>query len=221
MKEKKYLSIISHYEKCLHDHGDSHLGVDWPTEMDADLRHEVMLGIIQYYQNRKVKLLDFGCGASHLYDYIIRKNMADLIDYHGLDISEKFISLSKNKYPHINYYCQNITENNYNLDQFDYIILNGVFTEKCDLSFDEMFTYFKEILIRVKKITRIGFAFNVMSKQVDWERKDLFHLQFDKLANFLTQNISRHFLIRHDYGLFEYTTYVYNNHTLLNQQFQY
>jgi hypothetical protein len=52
-------------------------------------------------------------------------------------------------------------------------------------------------------------AFNVMSKHVDWERDDLFHLPFDELGRWLVSSISRNFVIRADYGLYEYTTYVY------------
>jgi hypothetical protein len=48
-----------------------------------------------------------------------------------------------------------------------------------------------------------------MSKQVEWERDDLFHLPFDVMASFLAERLSRRFVIRHDYGLYEYTTYVY------------
>ena len=50
-----------------------------------------------------------------------------------------------------------------------------------------------------------------MSKQVDWERDDLFHLPLDLLADYLTRNLSRHFVIRNDYGLYEYTVYVYHD----------
>lgn len=48
-----------------------------------------------------------------------------------------------------------------------------------------------------------------MSKDVDWEREDLFHLSLDELSNFLTKEVSRNFIIRNDYGLYEYTTYLY------------
>ena len=54
-----------------------------------------------------------------------------------------------------------------------------------------------------------GVAFNVMSKHVDWERDDLFHLPFDEMAGFVTRNLTRNFVIRNDYGLFEYTVYLY------------
>ncbi len=30
------------------------------------------------------------------------------------------------------------------------------------------------------------------------------------LVNFLTRELSRHFIIRNDYGLYEYTTYLYH-----------
>ena len=92
---------------------------------------------------------------------------------------------------------------------FDYIIMNGVFTEKNTLSFDEMFSYFQKVILRVFPKAKIGLAFNVMSKHVDWEREDLFHLPFDVLAAFLMKNVSRKFYIRNDYGLYEYTTYVF------------
>ena len=72
-----------------------------------------------------------------------------------------------------------------------------------------IFDYTKAVLLKVFALARVGIAFNVMSKQVEWERDDLFHLPFDVLADFLTSELSRNFIFRHDYGLFEYTTYVY------------
>jgi hypothetical protein len=44
---------------------------------------------------------------------------------------------------------------------------------------------------------------------VDWERDDLFHLPFHTMADFVRGELSHHFLFRQDYGLHEYTTYVY------------
>ncbi len=207
------MEIVSHYESCLEKYGDTHLGVDWPKKKDADKRYEVMLGVIDYnpIENNnpaKITLLDFGCGASHLYEYIVKHNLNNL-EYSGLDLSEKLISLSKRKFPHITYYCVDILDDDTSIPNFDYIVMNGVFTEKRNLSFDEMFSYFKELVEKVFAKVKKGLVFNVMSKQVDWERKDLFHLSLDLLADFLTKNISRKFIIRNDYGLYEYTTYVY------------
>jgi len=190
-------------------HGDTHLGVDWPKQETAETSYRVMLELMRPSVQGRVSLLDFGCGASHLYEYMTRHGLHNRIEYCGLDVSEKFIELSRRKFPSNTYYCLNILDNADCLPNFDYIVINGVFTEKLDLSFDEMLTFFKDMVSQVATKARIGIAFNVMSKQVDWEREDLFHLPFDVLAHFLTKKISKNFIIRHDYGLYQYTTYVY------------
>ena len=209
MQDKKYLSIVSFCESCLEKYGDNYLGVGWTKKQEhADIRYQVMLEVIKSDSTGKNKLLDFGCGTSHLYEYILRNNLKN-IEYSGLDISKKFYELSKSKFPTINYYYMDILESNVDLPEFDYITINGIFTLKCNQSFDEMFSFFRSILIKLFPKVRVGIAFNVMSKQVDWERDDLFHLPFDSLASFLTKNLSRNFIFRHDYPLYEYTTYVY------------
>lgn len=209
MEGKDYQRIVSHYEACLAKHGDNHLGVDWPKKQDVDTRYRVMLEVIRPGTSGTVTLLDFGCGASHLYEFIVRQGLRTAIQYSGLDLSQKFVDLSRGKFPSNRYYCVDILDDHVTLPEFDYVVMNGVFTEKRDLSFNQMLEYFQAVVSRVFRLARVGIAFNIMSKQVDWERDDLFHLPFDLLATFLTKNVSRHYVMRHDYGLYEYTTYVY------------
>lgn len=211
MTKPKYYGIVAHYENCLAQYGDSHLGVDWPKPEHVDLRYQIMLEVIRPVGGQRVTLLDFGCGASHLYDYILRRQL-DYIEYSGLDISEKFVALSRSKFPAVQYYCLDALVESAQLPTFDYIVMNGVFTEKRSLLFSEMWDYFASLIRTVYSRTRYGLAFNVMSSHVDWEREDLFHLPMDTLAAFLTKEISRDFVIRNDYGLYEYTTYVYRGH---------
>jgi SAM-dependent methyltransferase len=208
MEDKKYLAIVAHYEACLDQHGDSHLGVDWPKQNDAETRYRVMLEIIKEPTPRPIRLLDFGCGASHLYEFIVANSVTG-VEYSGLDISPKFIALSREKFPFLEYYCCDFLNDQIDLPIFDYIVMNGVFTERQELTFDEMFDYFKLLVKRAFDHAARGIAFNVMSSHVDWERDDLFHLPIDSLAAFLTKSLSRNFTIRNDYGLYEYTTYVY------------
>lgn len=211
MPEKKYKNIISHYEDCFDKHGDNHKGMDWPNAKDAELRYQIMLEVIRNPNEAEINLLDFGCGVAHLYEYILRDDMFyKNISYSGSDISEKFISICKEKYPNNKFYCIDILAKGVDdFPCFDYIVLNGVFTEKCNLTEEEMWEYFKDMIQVIFKKTNHGIAFNVMSKAVDWERDDLFHLSLDKLVNFLTDKLSRNFVIRNDYGLYEYTVYLY------------
>jgi cyclopropane fatty-acyl-phospholipid synthase-like methyltransferase len=206
--KKPYLSIIRHYESCLEKYGDTCQGVDWPNADDAQVRYRVILEVIKGNPAAKVNLLDFGCGASHLYEYILR-HQYDQIEYSGLDLSPAFIHLSQKKFPSIRYYNVDILDTSSSLPDFDYIVMNGVFTEKRELTFDEMLTYFKDVVARAFNKARVAIAFNVMSPHVDWQRQDLFYLPLDTLAAFLVEKLSRDFVIRNDYGLYEYTTYVY------------
>jgi len=207
--KKPYKKIIEHYENCLKEHGDTHLGVDWPNLEDALTRYKIMLDIIKLNEdNDQVSLLDFGCGASHLFEYI-KDQKLNQIKYSGLDISHSYIELSKSKYPENTYYDYDIMKEENKLPEFDYIICNGVFTEKRELSFDDMWAYVQVILPIIFGKASKGIAFNVMSKSLDRERWDLFHLSADLIIDFMTKKLSRNFILRNDYGLWEYTVYLY------------
>ena len=209
--EPGYHSIVQHYEACLERHGDTHAGVDWPNAADADKRYRVMLDVVREPETA-VSLLDFGCGAAHLVEHMQKRQLEQKltqIAYAGLDASPKFTALCQHKYPALPFYCMDVLQDHAALPMFDYVVMNGVFTEKRELSQDAMWAYFTQLITLMFAKTQRGLAFNVMSKAVDWERDDLFHLSADVLINFLTKNLTRNFVIRNDYGLYEYTTYIY------------
>lgn len=199
-----YKKIVKRYENCFFKFGDSHLGVDWPNLKDCEKRYQIMLDIIK---EKKSSVLDFGCGCANLLDFINKQKKYD-IKYQGLDLSKKFIEYCKKKYPKINFYNIDILKSKFE-KKFDYIIMNGVFTVKDSLPHTHMWDYTKKVLKVIFKQTKVGMAVNFMSKKVDWERNDLFHLSLDKLTNFVCDDLSRHYIIRNDYGLYEYTIYIY------------
>ena len=209
-----YLDIVQHYENCFKKYGDNHKGVDWPNKSDADVRYRVMLDVMKFdpgkIDRNTVSLLDFGCGLGHLYQYILEHDIG--VAYTGLDASALFVEKCKEKFPSGEFLLFDLLENEKSElpQKYNYIILNGVFTEKREMGYEAMLDYFKKMIIKLYyNCTRGGVAFNVMSKDVDWEREDLFHLPLNVLSNFLTKEVTRDFIIRYDYGLYEYTTYLY------------
>jgi ubiquinone/menaquinone biosynthesis C-methylase UbiE len=207
--EKDYLRIVEHYESCLDQFGDTHKGVDWPNAHDALTRYSVMLSLIRPTNSTKpVTLLDLGCGASHMYEFMIDQGMTD-VTYAGVDISPKFVDLSRSKFPGNEYHCCDILTHPDDIPEFDYLIMNGVLTEKRDLPYERMLEYAQRLIKAAFAKCKVGLAFNVMSKHVDWEREDLFHLPFDTIAPFLRTEVTPHFVFVNDYGLHEYTTYAY------------
>jgi SAM-dependent methyltransferase len=170
-------------------------------------RYDVMLDVIRDIA-RPVRLLDFGCGTGHLFEHI--QNRPELqIDYHGIDLSSLFIATARAKHPGIRFDEGDVLQQPDILHTYDYVVINGVFTAKWDVSFDVMLAFLQRTIRLLFSRCTGGIAFNTMSKHVDWERDDLFHLPLEILTAFLCQEVSRHFVIRNDYGLYEYTTYVY------------
>jgi len=209
MLTKKYLDIVAYYEECLRHFGDSHLGVDWASAESAETRYRVMLDLIRSPPGQAVSLLDLGCGASHLLEFIARQRITG-VDYSGLDLSPAFVALSRRKHPEIRYYCVDLLEPRTTLPRFDYVVMNGVFTQKRNLTVDEMFEYLSALLEKAFALARRGVAFNVMSAHLGWEGPHLFHLPFDRLAHVLA-GLGGNFILRNDYGLPEYTVYVYRS----------
>ena len=210
MIKAKYIDIVNHYEACFEKYGATSEGVDWPNKVDHDKRCAIMLDLIKNSTKSGDSLLDFGCGYAYLIEYI--KNYypsADQLIYSGLELSSKMIHYCNKTYPDRKFYNIDILHDNSTIPKHDFIIMNGVFTEKQSLSYNEMKNYLIDIILNVYSLCNIGIAFNVMSKHVDWERKDLFHLDESEIISFLIKNVSRNFVIRNDYGLYEYTIYVY------------
>lgn len=197
-----YFQLVRHYERCLERYGDSPQGVDWPNARDAQTRYRVMLDVVR---GGEAALLDLGCGAGHLLELIEQEDRR--LDYVGYDLSEAFVELCKRKFPRHEFRRVDVLTQDFPV--FDYVIMNGLFTERRELDFSTMWAFVQSMLRVAFEHARIGVAFNVMSSHVDWERDDLFHLPLDTLATYLVSDLSRRFVVRNDYGLYEYTVYLY------------
>lgn len=210
MSQPPQRQICDHYEACFQKHGDTPQGVDWPNEQDAFTRYQVMLDVARHGSRAtESTLLDFGCGTAALLGYM-QANQVKNLRYSGLDLSDAFVKAASAKFPNHEFHCLDILSSAEALPEFDYIVMNGVFTEKLGLSYEDMLSYMSRMLEVVFTKCRVGMAFNVMSKHVDWERDDLFHVPFDTMAELLKNNLSRHMSFRLDYGLYEYTVYLYH-----------
>ena len=204
--KNNYLDIVRHYEKCFELYGDTSQGVDWPNQEDAKTRYRVMIEALHFAPSET--LLDFGCGLAQFHDFLEGYDALD-VKYAGLELSDKMLGAIKKKKPAIDFYSNDVISDGWQIPQFDFTVMNGVFTEKLHLETDQMFDYMTKLIKIVFDNSKVGLAFNVMSTQVDWERDDLFHLSLDKLAWFIKEDLSRKYIIRNDYGLHEYTVYIF------------
>jgi len=196
-------------EETLQQHGDSHLGAGYTrTAEEARAQYGLMLEVVRE-SSGPVHVLDFGCGLAHMLDYIQAEPRLSHIRYSGLDLSEGFLSAARRRHPEADLRRLDVLTEEADLPDYDYVILNGVFNYRGRIPYDEMLSYWQRVLTIAFRHARRGIAFNAMTKHVDWERDDLFHLPFDEMAGFVKGHLSRYFIVRHDYPAWEYTTYVY------------
>jgi SAM-dependent methyltransferase len=190
-------------------HGDNWQGVGYThSEEEAHSRYALMLEVIRE-RTEPVSILDFGCGLAHMLDYLESRTEHGNVRYTGLDLSAKYLEAARRRHPDADLVRMDVLASDAELAEYDYVILNGLFNFRGEISEAEMFDYWKRLLIVSWRHARRGLAFNVMSKIVDWERDDLFHLPFDAMSAFVAAELGRHFVIRHDYAAYEYTVYVY------------
>ena len=207
MPNQAYRTIVSHYEACLSAHGHGARAVDWKTQADAATRYHVMLDLAKDLQT-PASLLDFGCGLAGLKTHIDDRGLRHL-SYTGLEISKAFAKAARNQHPHATILCLDVLSHNADLPTFDYIVMNGIFTRRHDVTESDMFAYLQKLLTILFAKARIGLAFNVMSKAVDYENGALFHPDPGALIAFVTRSLTQHYVLRNDYGLYETTMYLY------------
>lgn len=202
-------AIIAHYESCVRQHGSGARASDWRSEADALRRYDVMLDLVSD-PGRPATLLDFGCGLGALAGHMRRQGLVALA-YTGLEISSEIAAEARIASPGLAILCMDVLAADARLPTYDYIVMNGIFTRRETLSESAMQNYFERLLTVVFASCGKGLAFNVMSKAVDYEREVLFHPDPGTTFAFLTSKLSRHVVMRNDYGLHETTWYLYRD----------
>lgn len=202
-----YAPIVAHYESMLRQHREGPRAVDWKNAADATARYDVMLGVLGH-ERTNARLLDIGCGLGDLKRHIDARGLTH-ITYEGLDISPEFVEAAVARHPGVPIRCLDILAPEADVGTYDYAIMNGVFTRRESVGHDAMLDYLERLTARAFRAVRGGIAFNVMSPCVDYKNDVLFHPSFDDIARVVERSLSRHFVLRNDYGLYECTCYVY------------
>jgi SAM-dependent methyltransferase len=203
----RYREIVRHYERCLEAYGTGARAVDWKDEAAARTRYGAMHGLFAH-ETGPVSVLDFGCGLGAFKDHLDATD-GPAVAYDGLDLSPAFAAQTRARHPGVTVHCFDVLEDDTPLPDYDYAVMNGIFTRREPLSHDEMLDYLARLAGVVFRHCRRGLAFNVMAHAVDWKADALFHPTPTELADLIAAHLSRHFVLRNDYGLYESTCYVY------------
>jgi hypothetical protein len=201
--------LTAHYEAKLAEHGDSEQGMDWGVGTEFK-RFKVLCNVevvgVGGDSTSPPQWLDYGCGTGRL----LAHNDIRPFDYTGADNCNESIKQALIKRPDATWVCGNIIEHPSLFKEYDYTIVNGVFTQKLDIGYTDFYAFMSETLKRLWAITKCGIAVNFTSNVVDWRKDNLFHLPMDDFMEFCWKELgTRNVVFRNDYGLYEYTAYVY------------
>src|SRR5256885_9838205 len=154
-------ALGEHYEEKFSAHGPTSEGVDWgPDQAKAILRYEKMLNVGDFVKGKRVSLLDAGCGYGGLGQFAISKNIE--LDYTGIDVAGNMIEWAGANLSSGNFIQGDILDYKFNR-QFDYVVCNGILTQKLEAAALAMDQFAARLIRRMFSLCTGGVAFNVMT----------------------------------------------------------
>ena len=95
---------------------------------------------------------------------------------------------------------------------FDFVFISGVFNTKLDNLPESVHEqWIERTLLKLISLCKEGISVNFLKEFVDWKEEGLYYCKIDDFIRFIVSKISKCFVIRHDYNLYEFTVYIYKN----------
>jgi 2-polyprenyl-3-methyl-5-hydroxy-6-metoxy-1,4-benzoquinol methylase len=204
------MEMKRHYSQKFGEFGPTPRGVDWGKEEDVQLRYEKMLAVIEQgsiIPGTPISLLDVGCGYGGLLRYAQQKGLK--LQYTGIDVASNMISWAKNHMPDGEFQEDDFMEHDFHERKFDFVVCNGILTQKLEISFFDMDKFAKKLLKKMFSLCNQGVAFNVMTTYVNYFSSNLYYKHPSEMLAYCLSEISQKIRIDHSYGLYEYTLYLY------------
>lgn len=196
--------VRQYYSDKIEEYGPTPKGVDWNSLESQELRFEQLLRICD--PRRPFSINDYGCGYGALVDYMISKRYE--FQYCGFDISEQMIAKARELHQGLPQ-CEFTTDSDAT-DMADYTVASGLFNVKLHIDGAEWEKYLFSTLERIAGLSKLGFAFNALTKYSDPEhmRPDLYYADPLRLFDYCKRSFSKYVALLHDYPLYEFTMLV-------------
>jgi SAM-dependent methyltransferase len=196
-----------YYTKCFADHGASARGVDWHNSESLTHHYDKILAVIRPDQaGGRVSLLDIGCGYGGLLDRAKERGLD--VEYSGIDLVEEMTAYGARRHPDAQFARADFL----NFDpgrRFDYVVANGVLTEKLDVSILEFGRFARRMIRRMFDLADKGIAFNMMTSYVNFTAANLYYQNPSDIISYCAAELSTKWVMDHGYDYYDFTMYVY------------
>lgn len=209
-KIKNINYLKDHYNELFLRHKSSYLTAQQSSRKTQEIRMKFLIERVNIKNSDKI--LDFGCGTAHFYEFLKKKKINPY--YTGIDIADKIITHNKKVYKYndkVKFMNLNILNSKRDIGKYDYIFISGTFNNNVSNNWIWMTNCLKYLFKKTKKML----AFNNLSFYVDYYDKKLFYIKPETVFKFCKINLSPYISIYNDYEIkkgvvpFEFTTFVF------------
>jgi SAM-dependent methyltransferase len=191
--------IILNYRSRLLANGDSYLAVQWSTQEGQLFRFRKLAQIGDLTGQC---VLDLGCGIGALYPFLLAQ-FGD-VRYTGIDIVPESIAFAAAKYPDARFLCCDVEENQIT-EQFDYVLMSGLFNNREAASDDFLFA----LITKAFQHCRIGLGFNFISTVHNFHDSALAYHDPVKVMKYCLSELSSNVVMHHHYERCDVAVFVY------------
>ncbi|MFA5165759.1 MAG: methyltransferase domain-containing protein [Candidatus Paceibacterota bacterium] len=205
MIKKTIQNIERLYTGNLEKYGKDPKSLGWKDEASQVLRFEKLVECLYADMKRgPANVSDLGCGYGSLYDFLT-VNGIKISNYYGYDISKKMIDAASSRLNNKN--CRFICDSQMKI-KCDYSFASGIFNVSLGEKSKTWEAFMKETLGNMNEVSQKGFAFNAMTKYVDFKDNDLYYADPEFWFGYCKNNFSKKVNLIHDYPLWEFTIVV-------------
>jgi SAM-dependent methyltransferase len=196
--------VDAYFTAKLEERGPTPGGADWNSAEAQLVRFRELLKVCDGEPGFSIN--DYGCGYGALLTYLTGQGRS--ARYFGFDVSKAMIEAARRL--HRDEPWQTFVAEEGNLPVSDYTVASGILNIKLDVPVFEWETYALDLIARLDRLSRKGFAFNALTKYSDPDRMrpDLYYADPCFLFDHCVRSFSRHVSLLHDYGPYDFTIIV-------------
>lgn len=209
----------AYQEPIFDEHGPTPAGVGWGDPKELEFRYGRILRILDHDHARPAgvpSLLDVGCGWGGLLEYANAQGIR--LRYTGIDLVEKMVAYARDRFPDADVEVGDVRDLKGG-GRFDYVVANGVLTQKLDATIPEMEAFCHEMIRAAFRLCRYGMAFNMMSTRVNFMATNLYYQNPSELLAYLLREVTPRVVVDHAYSslgsgrgkFYDFTVYVYKD----------